>query len=80
MNIKKALDYMISHSTKEDRPAYEQICSELSVHLELWVKDKERISELEAERDRYREALLKIVLAGYSGVSSIAREALEETT
>ena len=49
MNIKKALDYMISHSSEEDRPAYKQICSELSGHLELWVKDKERIAELEAE-------------------------------
>jgi len=47
MNIKKALDYMISHSSEEDRPAYKQICSELSGHLELWVKDKERIEELE---------------------------------
>ena len=93
MNIKKALDYMISHSTKEDRPAYEQICSELSVHLELWVKDKERISELEAERDRYREALLLISgskrespsycldpKVGLAKARGISRKALEETT
>ena len=69
MNIKKALDYMISHSSEEDRPAYKQICSEFSGHLELWVKDKERIAELEhenldlkAERDRLRGAIKKLAL------------------
>ena len=50
MDVKKALQFIVKTAPPIYLDDYKKICDRLSDHLELWVKDKERIAELEAEQ------------------------------
>ena len=53
MDVKKALQFIVKTAPPIYLDDYKKICDRLSDHLELWVKDKERIAELKEQLAMY---------------------------